>query len=161
MGSALGTTEGIAVVGRRVGLELGDWLGTGVALKVGAAVGEYVTRDTPAPAITALPVHAVEPVQPSRMMYVCDGVPAGTVYCTCAQTLDPEMHADGGRSPVPVSSYTTSTPAAEYTRSVVDPVQLAPVNSAPHIDIVNVCPALAVTPHTGTLVVSVLVWLAV
>ena len=39
-------------------------------------------------------------------------------------------------------------------------MQLAPVNSAPHIDTVNVCPALAVTPHTGSLEVSVLVWLA-
>ena len=109
VGSALGSAEGIAVVGRRVGTELG----AGVALKVGAAVGEYVTRDTPAPAITALPEHAVEPVQPSRMMYVCDCVFAGTVYCTCAHTLVPEMHAAGGRSPVPVSSYTTSTPVAE------------------------------------------------
>ena len=40
-------------------------------------------------------------------------------------------------------------------------MQLAPAYSAPHIDIVNVCPALAVTPHTGSLEVSVLVWLAV
>ena len=96
----MGIALGLAVVGSRVGTELG----AGVALKVGAAVGEYVTRDTPAPAITALPVHAVEPVQPSRMMYVCDGVLTGTVYCTCAHTLDPEMHAAGGLSPFPVSS---------------------------------------------------------
>ena len=41
------------------------------------------------------------------------------------------------------------------------PIQLAPANSAPHIDTVNVCPALAVTPHTGVLVVSVLVWPAI
>ena len=95
------------------------------------------------------------------MMYVCDGVLAGTVYCTCAHTLDPEMHAAGGLSPFPVSSYTTSTPAAVYTRRVVFPVHVAPVNSAPHIDTVNVCPALAVTPHTGSFLVSVLVWLAV
>ena len=126
VGSALGSAEGIAVVGRRVGTELGEKLGTcvvgaqvgaeegtGVALKVGPAVGEYVTRDTPAPAITALPEHAVEPVQPSRIMYVCCGAPAGTVYCTCAHTLVPEMHAAGGLSPLPVSSYTTSTPIAE------------------------------------------------
>ena len=109
VGLADGSALGLAVVGSRVGTELG----AGVALKVGAAVGEYVTRDTPAPAITALPEHAVEPVQPSRMMYVCDGVFAGTVYCTCAHTLVPEMHAAGGLSAVPVSSYTTSTPAAE------------------------------------------------
>jgi hypothetical protein len=40
-------------------------------------------------------------------------------------------------------------------------VHVAPANNAPHIDNVNVCPALAVTPHTGSLEVSVLVWLAV
>ena len=106
---AVGNVVGTCVVGAKVGAEEG----TGVALKVGAAVGEYVTRDTPLPAMAASPEHAVEPVQPSRMMYVCDGVFAGTVYCTCAHTLVPEMHAAGGRSPVPVSSYTTSTPAAE------------------------------------------------
>ena len=110
VGSADGFALGLAVVGSRVGTELG----AGVALKVGAAVGEYVTRDTPAaPEMAARPVHDVEPVQPSRMRYVCDGAPFGTVYCTCAHVVDPEMHAAGGLSPLPVSSYTTSTPAAE------------------------------------------------
>ena len=106
---AVGNVVGTCVVGVKVGAEEG----TSVALKVGAAVGEYVTRDTPLPAMATRPVHAVEPVQPSRMMYVCDGTPAGTVYCTCAHVVDPEMHAAGGLSPFPVSSYTTSTPAAE------------------------------------------------
>jgi hypothetical protein len=106
---AVGSVVGTCVVGAKVGAEEG----TGVALKVGAAVGEYVTRDTPLPAMATSPVHVVEPMQPSRMMYVCDCVYAGTVYCTCAHTLVPEMHAAGGLSPLPVSSYTTSTPAAE------------------------------------------------
>ena len=44
---------------------------------------------------------------------------------------------------------------------MVFPVHVAPANSALHIDTVNVCPALAVTPQTGSLEVSVLVWLAV
>ena len=96
----------MAVVGRIVGVELG--------IRVGVGVGLYVTRDTPAaPEMAARPEHDVEPMQPSRMRYVCDGVPAGTVYCTCAHTLVPEMHAAGGLSPLPVSSYTTSTPGAE------------------------------------------------
>ena len=153
VGSALGMAVGAAVVGLRVGTELG----AGVAATVGCAVGEYVTRPTPTPEMATCPLHAVDPVQPSRMMYVCAGVPVGTVYCTCAHTLPPEMHAAGGRLPVPVSSYTTSTPLAEYTRSVVEPVQLAPAYSAPHMLTVNVCPALADTPHTGSLPVSVLV----
>jgi len=170
VGSALGMAVGAAVVGLRVGTELGDNVfcivgdadgdnveGAGVTVKVGEGVGEYVTRPTPTPEMATCPLHAVDPVQPSRMMYVCAGVPVGTVYCTCAHTLPPEMHAAGGRLPVPVSSYTTSTPLAEYTRSVVEPVQLAPAYSAPHMLTVNVCPALADTPHTGSLPVSVLV----
>ena len=56
--------------------------------------------------------------------------------------------------PVPVSSYTTSTPVAEYTRSAVWPVQLAPAYSALHILTTNVCPALAVTPHMASREVS-------
>jgi len=152
LGKILETAEGA-----KVGTEDGRTVGAGVALNVGCAVGEYVTRPTPTPEMATCPLHAVDPVQPSRMMYVCAGVPVGTVYCTCAHTLPPEMHAAGGRLPVPVSSYTTSTPLAEYTRSVVEPVQLAPAYSAPHMLTVNVCPALADTPHTGSLPVSVLV----
>ena len=126
VGSALGSTEGIAVVGRSVGTELGVKVGTevgaaegaeglvvGFRRTVGAAVGEYVTRDTPAPEMTARPEHVVEPVQPSRIMYVCRGAVTGTVYCTWAHLSFPVMQAAGGKEPVPVSSYTTSTPAAE------------------------------------------------
>ena len=47
--------------------------------KEGAGVGTYVTSCTPAPATTAVPEHAVAPVQPSWIRYVCAGVPAGTV----------------------------------------------------------------------------------
>ena len=50
---------------------------------------------------------------------------------------------------MPVSSYTTSTPLSEYKRSVVWPVHIAPEYSALHMDTVKVCPAAAVTPHTG------------
>jgi hypothetical protein len=71
------------------------------------------------------------------------------------------MQAEGGRLPVPVSSYTTSTLVAEKTRRVVEPVHEAPAYNAPHMLTVNVWPALAVTPHTGSLLVSVLVWLPV
>ena len=63
--------------------------------------------------------------------------------------------------PEPVSSYTTSTPTDVKTRRVVEPVQEAPAYSALHMLTVNVWPALAVTPHTGSLLVSVFVWLAV
>ena len=156
-GNALGIADGRAVVGLNVGTELG----TAVFTAVGAAVGAYVTRLTPAPVIATVPRHDAEPTQPSRIRYVCKGTPAGTVYCTCAHTLPPEIHADGGLSPFPVSSYTTSTPDAEYTRNTVEPVHEAPAYSALHIDTVNVCPALAVTPHTGSFEMSVLVWLAV
>ena len=62
---------------------------------------------------------------------------------------------------MPVSSYATSAPPAVYTRKVVDPVHDAPAKRAPHMLTVNVCPGLAVTPHTGKLLVSVLVWPAV
>jgi hypothetical protein len=124
---------------------------------VGAAVGAYVTRLTPAPVIADVPWHDAEPTQPSRIRYVCKGTPAGTVYCTCAHTLPPEIHAAGGLSPFPVSSYTTSTPDAEYTRNTVEPEHEAPAYNALHIDAVNVCPALAVTPQSAKLVMSV--WL--
>ena len=50
---------------------------------------------------------------------------------------------------MPVSSYTTSTPFSEYNLNVVWPVHIAPEYSAPHMDTVKVCPAAAVTPHTG------------
>ena len=59
-----------------------------------------------------------------------------------------------------MSSYTTSTPTDVKTRRVVEPVQEAPAYSALHMLTVNVWPALAVTPHTGSLLVSVFVWLA-
>ena len=108
VGGTVGNADGRAVVGE--GVE--PAMGMAVAV-VGAAVGAYVTSCTPAPATTAVPVQAVAPVQPSSIRYVCAGVPAGTVYCTCAHTLPPVMHCAGGRLPVPVSSYTTSTPVDE------------------------------------------------
>lgn len=43
-------------------------------------------------------------------------------------------------------------------RSVVTPVQEAPANKLPHILTVNVVPPLAVTPHTGVLVVPAAVF---
>jgi len=96
-----------------VGEALGGIDGILVGRVEGAGVGVYVTSCTPAPATAAVPVQEELLVQPSRIMNVCNGVFAGTVYCTCAHTLPPDMHAAGGRLPVPVSSYTTSTPAAE------------------------------------------------
>jgi hypothetical protein len=118
--------DGLADVGLSVGIELGAGVlvtvgaaegrgvgsGVGFTIDVGDAVGLYVTSCKPVPAMTAVPVHVVEPVQPSRMMYVWEAIANGTVYCTCAHTLPPEMQAAGGRLPKPVSSYTTSTPAA-------------------------------------------------
>ena len=62
---------------------------------------------------------------------------------------------------MPVSSYATSTPVDVKTRSTVDPLQDAPAYSALHMLTVNVWPAPAITPHTGSLLVSVLVWLPV
>ena len=59
---------------------------------------------------------------------------------------------------MPVSSYTTSTPIAEYTRSAVWPVHVAPEYNALHMLTVNVCPALAVTPHIACLVTSLFVF---
>ena len=61
----------------------------------------------------------------------------------------------------PVSSYTTSTPVDVKTRSTVEPVHVAPAYSAPHMLTVKVWPEFAITPHTGSLPVSVFVWLAV
>ena len=87
-GSAVGRAVGIAVVGSKVGK--GD--GRRVGRDDGAGVGAYVTSLTPAgPAMMAVPEHVVAPTQPSRMMYVCKGVPAGTVYCTWAHEFRP-MH---------------------------------------------------------------------
>ena len=79
-------------------------VGADVGIVDGVMVGLNVTRLTPAPVMTAFPEQSVRPVQPSRMTYVWVAVPTGTVYCTCAHTLPPEMHCAGGRSPVPVSS---------------------------------------------------------
>ena len=120
VGSALGANDGIAVgeseglaVGGEVGGAVMIAVGIGLGRFVGVAVGAYVTSFTPAPDTTAVPEHNVMPMQPSWIRYVSVVVPAGTVYCTCAHTLPPDMHAAGGRPPVPVSSYTTSTPVAE------------------------------------------------
>ena len=97
-------------------------------------------------------------MQPSWIRYVCVAMPTGTVYRTCAHTLPPLIHTAGGRLPVPVSSYTTSTPPGVYTRSVVWPEHVAPGYSAPHMDTVKVCPALAVTPHSAKFLTSALVF---
>ena len=129
-----------------------------MGIAVGISVGVKVTSCTPAPATTAVPEQVVAPRQPSWIRYVCDAAPAGTVYCTCAHTLPPSMHCAGGFPlPVPVSSYATSTPAAVKTRSEVDPKQEAPGNCAPHMLTVNVCPAVAATPHMASFTVSELV----
>ena len=61
---------------------LGAVLGLAVGITVGTAVGLKRTADTPAPATAAWPVHAALARQPSRIRYVCDAVPAGTVYVT-------------------------------------------------------------------------------
>ena len=66
VGSVLGTADGFAVVGLKVGIDVGR----AVCLNVGAVVGVYVTNCKPAPAMMAVPEHVVAPVQPSRMMYV-------------------------------------------------------------------------------------------
>ena len=138
VGRAVGSTDGIGV-GRAEGDCVGNADGAGVGGNVGKAVGENVTSCTPGtPEITARPKHSSFPTQPSRMMYVCVGVPAGTVYCTCAHRSVPEMHCTGGPAPLPVSSYTTSTPPGVYTRSVVWPVQKVPGKRAGHMDTVNV-----------------------
>ena len=111
-------------VGTCVGALLGDGVGRAeVGTAVGDGVGAYVTSCTPAPATTAIPEHVNDPVQPSWIKYVCVAVPAGTVYCTCAHAVvpSPETHAVGAPAPLPVSSYTTSTPPGVYTRSVVFP----------------------------------------
>ena len=62
---------------------------------------------------------------------------------------------------MPVSSYTTCTPADVKTRRVVEPVHVAPAKRARHVLTVKVWPALADTPQVGSLFVSVFVWLAV
>ena len=68
------------------------------------------------------------------------------------------LHAAGGTpAPEPVSSYATSTPAAVKMRRVEEPAHDAPANSAPHMLTVNVCPAVAVTPHMASFTVSDLV----
>ena len=156
LGNAVGSAEGQGV-GGIVGCALGHAVGSADGVCVGSGVGAYVTSCTPAPATTAKPEHDDEPMQPSWIRYVCVTVPAGTVYCTCAQKSLPDMHAAGGRLLVPVSSYTTSTPPGVYTRSVVWPEHIAPENIAPHMDTVKVCPALAVTPHSAKFLTSALV----
>ena len=103
LGRAVGSGEGLALLGCSVGVALGAGVGTAVGFlnvgcaegsevgrAVGARVGAYVTSCTPAPAIIAVPVQVVLPMQPSRIRYVCGRAPAGTVYCTCAHTSDPK-----------------------------------------------------------------------
>ena len=104
VGRAVGSTDGIGE-GSVEGNCDGNPDGAGVGGNVGKAVGENVTSCTPGtPVITARPKHSVLPTQPSRMMYVCVGVPSGTVNCTCAHELSALMHTAGGKSAVPVSS---------------------------------------------------------
>ena len=67
------------------------------------------------------------------------------------------MQTAGGKLPVPVSSYTTSTPVALKTRRAVMPVHDAAGYSSGHMLTVNVCPADAVTPQFAELSVSVFV----
>ena len=105
---------------------------------MGVAVGAKVTAVMPDPEMADCPVHALLAWQPSRMMYVCEAVPAGTVYCTCAHALPPLTHTAGGPAPVPVSSYVTSTPAALKTRITVLPEHLARGYSCGHMLTVNV-----------------------
>jgi len=71
------------------------------------------------------------------------------------------LHAAGGRLLVPVSSNATCVPVAVKMRKVVEPMQRAPVYRDAHMLTTNVCPAEAVTPHTGVFVKSVFVWLVV
>ena len=59
---------------------------------------------------------------------------------------------------LPVSSYTTSTPAAVRTRSTVWPVHDAAGYSAEHMLTVKVWPAEAVTPHVASRSVSATVF---
>lgn len=87
-GCGVGAIVGALEVATAVGAMVGPTDGT----NEGWRVGEYVTSCKPAPAMMAVPEQAVWPVQPSRIIYVWVAVPAGTVYCTCAQTLVPEMH---------------------------------------------------------------------
>lgn len=75
--------------------------------------------------MASFPTQAVLPRHPSLMTYVCTGQLRGTVNCTCAQILPFNMHAGGGRLPEPVSSYTTSTPAALKMRITVLPLHTA------------------------------------
>ena len=129
-GNAEGMGLGLKVVGTSVGIDVGGGVGARVGKllvgnRVGALVGANVTAVMPAPVMAAWPVQAPLAMQPSRIRYVCERVPAGTVYCTCAHELPPLMHCAGGKFAVPVSSYTTSTPAAVKTRITVWPVQLA------------------------------------
>ena len=84
-------------------------------------------------------------------------MPAGTVYCTCAQALPPLMQTAGGKLPEPVSSYTTSTPAGSKTRMAVMPEHDAAGYRSGHMLTVKVWPAEAVTPQLAELSVSVLV----
>ena len=77
VGANVGITDGWPVVGNAVGIALG----AGVIVKVGVAVGRLVTTLTPAaPTMAARPLQVVVPEHPSRIMYVCVGVPAGIVY---------------------------------------------------------------------------------
>ena len=63
LGNKVGAVEGLGVLaadGRRVGACVGSEVGSGVAAKVGAVVGDHVSRYTPAaPEMAALPEHVV------------------------------------------------------------------------------------------------------
>lgn len=95
VGRVVGNADGAGVcnaVGATDGIVVGRAEGRGVGIMVGAVVGLNVTTFTPSPATSARPSHFELPVQPSRTIYVCGGVPAGTVYCTCAHTSPPVIH---------------------------------------------------------------------
>ena len=145
VGLKVGILEGV-IEGGTVGKEVvativGEAVGRLEGRAVGDKVGGNVTKRIPwTPEIAAFPEQVELPIHPSLIIYCWRGVPAGTVYCTCAQTFSAKMHGDGGLSPVPVSSYTTSTPDAVYMRIVVCPWQKAPGYIAAHMDTVNVCP---------------------
>ena len=70
------------------------------------------------------------------------------------------MQPGGGPAPEPVSSYVTSTPDDVNTRITVCPVQEAVGKLLLHILTTTLCPADAITPHVGSLSVSVLVFFA-
>lgn len=156
VGSGVGTGVG-GVTGLGEGSDDGEAVGRADGRGEGCMVGGYVTIASAAPDTASLPTQLVDPRHPSLTTYVCVGVPAGTVYCTWAQVFPLLMHTAGGKDPVPVSSYTTSTPVAVYMRSAVMPLHTAPGYRAWQREAVKVTPAFAVMPQVLTAVVSALV----